>query len=207
MKARLFAEEYRKWWTLAAVSFGLFMIMLDNTVVNVALPTMERDLHVSLASLEWIVTAYALTFGALLLPGGRVSDMLGCRRAFIIGLAGFAGASAVGGAATGFMMLVAARAVQGAFGALLAPTVLALMTETFPGGRTRAKAYAILSAITAAGGVIGLILGGFLTEYFSWRWTMYVNTVFAAAAIAGGLALLERGHPPLSPLTVGRDRA
>ena len=184
----------RRWWVLAILGAAQLMVVLDNTIVNVALPSAQASLGFGTDGRPWIVTAYALTFGALLLPGGRVSDMLGCRRAFIIGLAGFAGASAVGGAATGFMMLVAARAVQGAFGALLAPTVLALMTETFPGGRTRAKAYAILSAITAAGGVIGLILGGFLTEYFSWRWTMYVNTVFAVAAIAGGLALLERGH-------------
>jgi len=170
------------------------MVVLDNTIVNVALPSAQAGLGFGTDGRPWIVTAYALAFGALLLPGGRISDMLGCRRAFITGLAGFAAASAVGGAATGFTMLVAARAVQGAFGALLAPTVLALMTETFPGGRTRAKAFAILSAITAAGGVIGLFLGGFLTEYLNWRWTMYVNAVFAAAAITGGLVLLERGH-------------
>jgi EmrB/QacA subfamily drug resistance transporter len=184
----------RRWWVLAILGAAQLMVVLDNTIVNVALPSAQASLGFGTDGRPWIVTAYALTFGALLLPGGRVSDMLGCRRAFIIGLAGFAGASAVGGAATGFTMLVAARAVQGAFGALLAPTVLSLMTITFPGGRTRAKAFGILSAITASGAVIGLILGGFLTEYLSWRWTMYINTVFAFAAIVGGLALLERGH-------------
>jgi EmrB/QacA subfamily drug resistance transporter len=184
--------DARRWWVLAILGLAQLMTVLDNSIVNVALPSAQIDLRFSGDVRSWIVTAYALAFAALLLPSGRLSDLLGRKRAFITGLAGFAGASAIGGAASGFAMLVAARAVQGAFAALLAPTVLALTTTTFPGGKERARAFGLLGALAGTGGVIGLILGGVLTEYMGWRWTMYVNVIFAAAAIVGAVALLDR---------------
>jgi EmrB/QacA subfamily drug resistance transporter len=188
-------DTRRRWWALGVLGLAQLMAVLDNSIVNVALPSAQADLRFAGDQRSWIVTAYALAFAALLLPSGRVSDLLGRKRAFIIGLAGFAGASAVGGAANGFAMLVAARTVQGAFAALLAPTVLALTTTTFPGGKDRAKAFGLLGALAGAGGVIGLVLGGVLTDYVGWRWTMYVNVIFAGVAIAGAVILLdhERG--------------
>ncbi|MGH3278176.1 MAG: MFS transporter [Trebonia sp.] len=184
--------DARRWWVLAMAGLVQLMIVLDNSIVNVALPSAQAGLHFSDSGRSWVVTAYALAFAALLLPSGRVSDLLGRKRAFIVGLAGFAGASALGGASTGFVMLIAARATQGAFAALLAPTVLALTTSAFPGGKDRARAFGILGALAGAGGVIGLVLGGVLTEYASWRWTMYVNVAFAVLAIAGAALLLDR---------------
>lgn len=189
----------RRWWILAMLGSAQLMVALDNTIVNVALPSARSDLGFDAGDRQWIVTAYALAFGSLLLLGGRLSDLLGRKRALVTGLIGFAGASAVGGAATGFGLLVAGRTVQGAFGALLAPTVLSLMSETFPGGKTRARAFGILSALVGSGAAVGLVLGGLLTEYLNWRWTMYINAVFATAAVVGALLLLttyeERARP------------
>jgi EmrB/QacA subfamily drug resistance transporter len=182
----------RRWWVLATLGLAQLMTVLDNSIVNVALPSAQADLRFSADGRPWIVTAYALAFAALLLPGGRVSDLLGRKRAFITGLAGFAVASAVGGAANGFAVLVAARAVQGAFAALLAPAVLALTTTAFPGGRDRARAFGLLGVLAGSGGVIGLVLGGVLTQYANWRWTMYVNVIFAAVTIGGAVTLLDR---------------
>lgn len=181
----------RRWWLLCVLGIAQLMVVLDNTIVNVALPSAQAGLGFSQANRPWVVTAYALAFGSLLLLGGRLSDLFGRKRAFMIGLIGFAGASAVGGAATGFTMLVIARSVQGAFGALLAPSVLALISQAFPGGRSRARAFGILSTIIGAGAAIGLVLGGFLTEYLNWRWTMYVNVLFAAVAAIGAAFLLH----------------
>jgi EmrB/QacA subfamily drug resistance transporter len=158
--------------------------------VNIALPTAQTDLAFSDNARQWIVTAYALAFGSLLLIGGRIADIIGRKWVFIIGLIGFAIASAVGGAAVDVGMLIAARAVQGMFAALLAPAILSLLTTTFTEPADRAKAFGIFGAIAGAGASIGLLLGGFLTEYANWRWTMFVNLIFAAAALAGGLALL-----------------
>jgi EmrB/QacA subfamily drug resistance transporter len=166
------------------------MVVLDSTVVNIALPHAQTSLGFSDGNRQWIVTAYSLAFGSLLLLGGRLADDFGRKRVFLAGVIGFAVASAVGGAATGFGMLVVARAVQGAFGALLAPAALSLLTTTFPDPKERGKAFGIYGGIAGAGASIGLLLGGVLTEYLDWRWTMYVNVVFAVAAAVGGALLL-----------------
>ena len=179
------------WWLLCVLGIAQLMVVLDNTIVNVALPSAQAGLGFSQANRPWVVTAYALAFGSLLLLGGRLSDLFGRKRAFMIGLIGFAGASAVGGAATGFTMLIVARAVQGAFGALLAPSSLSLISEAFPGGRSRARAFGIFSTIVGSGAAIGLVLGGVLTEYLNWRWTMYVNVLFAIVAAIAAAFLLD----------------
>ena len=184
----------RKWWVLAVLGIAQLMVVLDATVVNIALPSAQSDLEFSDASRQWVVTAYALAFGSLLLIGGRVADLFGRKRVFMIGLAGFAAASALGGAATNIEMFVAARAVQGAFGALLAPAGLALLATTFTEARERGRAFGIYGGIAGAGASIGLLLGGILTEYASWRWTMYVNVIFAAVVLVGGSLLLT--HRP-----------
>jgi EmrB/QacA subfamily drug resistance transporter len=167
------------------------MVVLDTTVVNIALPSAQRSLGFSDGARQWVVTAYALAFGSLLLLGGRLADLFGRKRMFLIGLVGFAVASAVGGAATGFTMLVASRAVQGGFGALLAPAGLSLLTTTFTNPKERMKAFGIYGAIAGGGAAVGLLLGGVLTEYLSWRWCMYVNLIFAIGALVGGLVLLH----------------
>jgi EmrB/QacA subfamily drug resistance transporter len=176
----------RRWWILAVLAIAQLMVVLDSTVVNIALPTAQRALGFNDNDRQWVVTGYALAFGSLLLIGGRLADLVGRRRVFLIGLAGFAVASAVGGAANGFTMLVAARVVQGAFAALLAPAALSLLTTTFTDAKERARAFGVYGAIAGAGAAVGLLLGGFLTEYASWRWTMYVNLIFAVAALVGG---------------------
>ena len=179
----------RRWLVLAVVGVAQLMVVLDATIVNIALPSAQRALGFGIADRQWVITAYALAFGGLLIVGGRLSDLLGRKRTFVAGLIGFAIASAVGGAAPDFAALVAARAVQGAFGALLAPSALALLITTFTDARERGKALGIYTAIAGGGGAIGLILGGVLTEYLSWRWCLYVNVVFAAAALAGAVPL------------------
>jgi EmrB/QacA subfamily drug resistance transporter len=188
------SSQVRRWWILAILAIAQLMVVLDATVVNIALPTAQRALHFSNGDRQWIVTAYSLAFGSLLLIGGRLADLLGRKRIFLVGLGGFAIASAVGGAATGFTTLVVARAVQGGFAALLAPAALALLTTTFTEAKERGKAFGIWGAVAGAGAAVGLLLGGFLTEYASWRWTLYVNLIFAAAALVGGAILLR--HRP-----------
>jgi EmrB/QacA subfamily drug resistance transporter len=184
------AAAGNRWWVLGVVGLAQLMVVLDATIVNIALPSAQRDLGFSNADRQWIVTAYALGFGGFLLLGGRLSDLLGRRRTFLIGLVGFAGASALGGAATGFAMLVIARAVQGAFGALLAPAALSILTITFTRPDERGKAFGVYGAIAGAGGAVGLLLGGILTEYLNWRWCLYVNVFIAAVALVGALRLL-----------------
>jgi EmrB/QacA subfamily drug resistance transporter len=195
------ANYGRRWWILAVLGIAQLMVILDSTIVNIALPTAQHALHFSNADRQWIVTAYSLAFGSLLLLGGRVGDVIGRKRALIIGLVGFAVASAIGGASVDFAMLVIARTVQGAFGALLAPSVLALLTTTFTDPGERGRAFGIYGAIAGAGGALGLLLGGILTSYASWRWTLFVNLVFAATAIVGGMLWLanDKGadHDPL----------
>jgi EmrB/QacA subfamily drug resistance transporter len=176
-----------RWLTLTTVALAQLMVVLDSTVVNIALPAAQADLGFTDGQRQWVITAYSLAFGSLLLLGGRVSDLVGRKRTFIIGLIGFAGASAFGGAAESFGTLVAARAVQGAFGALLAPTALAVLTTTFTIPKERARAFGVFGAIAGAGGAIGLLLGGVLTEYFSWRWNLYINVVIAAVAVVGAV--------------------
>ncbi len=183
-----------RWWILAIVATAQLMVVLDATVVNIALPSAQKALAFSNADRQWIVTGYALSFGSLLLLGGRIADLFGRKLTFIVGLFGFAIASAIGGASTGFPMLVTARAVQGAFGALLAPAALSLLTTTFTSSSERGKAFGIYGAIAGAGGAIGLLLGGVLTEYLSWRWSLYVNLVFAIAAAVGGIIFLNKDH-------------
>jgi EmrB/QacA subfamily drug resistance transporter len=193
------APDPRRWYILAVIALAQLMVVLDATIVNIALPSAQRSLHFSNVDRQWIVTAYALAFGSLLLLGGRVSTLLGRKVTFIGGLIGFAAASALGGAATSFGMLVGARTLQGAFGAFMAPSALSLLTTTFSGSKDRGKAFGIFGAIAGAGGALGLLLGGVLTEYLSWRWCLYVNVFFAAAAVIGGSILLgrhPRGHRP-----------
>ena len=182
----------RRWLILAVVALAQLMVVLDATIVNIALPSAQHALHFSDIERQWVVTAYALAFGSLLLLGGRLTDLIGRKSTFIAGLIGFAVASAVGGAAGSFGMLVAARAFQGAFGALLAPAALSLLTTTFEGSRDRGKAFGVFGAIAGAGGAVGLLLGGLLTQYLTWRWCLYVNLVFAAIACAGAVVLLRR---------------
>src|SRR5580692_11626846 len=184
-------NDERRWWILAVLGIAQLMVILDSTIVNIALPTAQHDLHFSNADRQWIVTAYSLAFGSLLLLGGRIGDVVGRKRALITGLVGFAAASAIGGASVNFAMLVIARTVQGAFGALLAPSVLALLTTTFTDPEERGQAFGIYGAIAGAGGALGLLLGGILTSYASWRWTLYINLVFAAVATIGALLWLK----------------
>src|SRR5580658_7841630 len=190
----------RRWWVLGVLGIAQVMVILDSTVVNIALPTAQRSLHFSNADRQWIVTAYSLAFGSLLLLGGRIGDRIGRKRALVTGLVGFALASAIGGVSVNFVMLVTARTVQGAFGALLAPSVLAILTTTFVDPDERGKAFGIYGAIAGTGGALGLLLGGILTSYESWRWTLFVNLVFAIAATIGALLWLtnDRGadHDP-----------
>ena len=182
----------RRWLILAVVALAQLMVVLDATIVNIALPSAQHALGFSDIERQWVVTAYSLAFGSLLLLGGRLTDLIGRKATFIAGLIGFAGASAFGGAAGSFGMLVVARACQGAFGALLAPAALSLLTVTFGDSKDRGKAFGVFGAIAAGGGAVGLLLGGLLTQYLDWRWCLYVNLVFAAAACAGAVLLLRR---------------
>jgi EmrB/QacA subfamily drug resistance transporter len=184
VRARLFAAENRKWWTLAAVSVGLFMIMLDNTVVNVALPSIQGDLGISTSELEWVVNAYALTFGVLLLTGGKLADLLGRRTIFIAGLVIFTGASLWCGLAGGAESLIAARTVQGVGAALMNPATLSIITATFP-PRQRGMAIGIWAGVSALALAIGPLVGGILTEKIHWSWIFFVNI---PVGIAGVLA-------------------
>ncbi|BAC75201.1 Puromycin resistance protein pur8 [Streptomyces avermitilis] len=180
------AASSRRWWILAVVAIAQLMVVLDATIVNIALPSAQADLGFSDGNRQWVVTAYALAFASLLLLGGRIADLFGRKPAFLAGVTGFALASALGGAATSFEMLVTARALQGVFGALLAPAALSLLNTTFTDARERAKAFSVYGAIAGAGGAVGLLLGGILTDAFDWRWTLYVNVAIAVVAFAGG---------------------
>jgi EmrB/QacA subfamily drug resistance transporter len=188
------AGPTRRWWILGVAGLAQLMVVLDATIVNIALPSAQHDLAFSNADRQWVVTAYSLAFGSLLLLGGRLSDLVGRRRMLIIGLMGFAASSALGGAATSFAVLVIARGAQGAFGAMLAPAALSTLTVTFTDPAERGKAFGVYGAIAGGGGAVGLLLGGLLTEYLSWRWTLYVNVALAVVAVAGAVRLLER-HP------------
>ena len=188
LAAREAGPDPRRWLILAVIGIAQLMVVLDATIVNIALPSAQKSLDFTTVDRQWVVTAYALAFGSLLLFGGRLGDLIGRKITFLGGLIGFAAASAVGGAATSFGMLVAARACQGAFGALLAPAALSLLTTTFSDPKERGKAFGVYGAIAGGGGAVGLVLGGVLTEYLSWRWCLYVNLFFAAIAATGGHA-------------------
>ncbi|MYS85465.1 MFS transporter [Embleya scabrispora] len=185
----------RRWLILAVIALAQVTVVLDATIVNIALPSAQRDLGFSDGNRQWVVTAYALAFGSLLLLGGRIADLFGRRNAFLIGLLGFALASAAGGAAPNFEVLVAARALQGVFGALLAPAALSLLTTTFTDPAERGKAFGVFGAVAGAGGGVGLLLGGLLTQHLDWRWCLYVNLILAGGAIIGGVLLLGRHEP------------
>src|SRR5580693_1984329 len=191
--------DRRRWLILGVIALAQLMVVLDLTVMNIALPSAQRALHFTTADRQWVITAYSLAFGSLLLLGGRLADLLGRKVTFLAGLVGFAGVSAIGGASVNFTMLITARACQGAFAALLVPSALSLLTTTFTEPKDRGRAFAVYGAIAGAGGAVGLLLGGALTEYLSWRWTLYVNLVFAGVAFAGGALLLKRQPSPVKP--------
>jgi EmrB/QacA subfamily drug resistance transporter len=192
------APDDRRWLVLVIVSIAQLMVVLDATIVNIALPSAQRALAFPNSDRQWVVTAYALAFGSLLLVGGRLGDMFSRKRVFITGLIGFAVASAIGGAAGSFVVLVAARALQGAFGAVLAPSALGTLVSTFRDPRERGRAFGVFGSVASGGGAVGLILGGLLTQYLSWRWCLYVNLVFAVIAVAGALTWI-RGTRPAEP--------
>ena len=181
----------RRWQALFYIALAQLMVVLDGTIVNIALPTAQEDLGISAGNRQWVITAYALAFGGLLLFGGRVSDLWGRQRTFVVGLVGFALASALGGAAQNELMMFGARALQGVFGALLAPAALSLLTVMFTDTKERAKAFGVFGAIAGAGAAVGLLLGGVLTEYLDWRWTFYVNVPFAAVAVIGAVLVIR----------------
>src|SRR3954453_16032437 len=185
----------RRWLILALIGLAQLMVVLDATIVNIALPSAQHALGFSDDSRQWIVTAYALSFGHLLLLGGRIGDLVGRRRVFIAGLSGFAADSALGGLAQGFGVLVVARALQGGFAALLAPAALSLLKTTFTIPSERNKAFGVFGVIAGSGAAVGLILGGALTEYLDWRWCMYVNLILAVPAAIAALRLLGEEKP------------
>jgi EmrB/QacA subfamily drug resistance transporter len=191
--------DRRRWLILGVIGLAQLMVVLDVTVMNIALPSAQRALNFTTADRQWVVTAYTLAFGSLLLLGGRLSDLLGRKVTFMAGLVGFAGVSAIGGASVNFTMLVIARACQGAFGAILVPSALSLLTTTFTEPKERGKAFGVYGAIAAAGGAVGLLLGGALTEYLSWRWTLYINLFFAGLALVGAAILLKRQPSQVKP--------
>jgi EmrB/QacA subfamily drug resistance transporter len=180
-----------RWLVLAVIGLAQLMVVLDSTIVNVALPSAQRALGFSTTDRQWVVTSYSLAYASLLLLGGRLSDMIGRKRMLILGLVGFASASAVGGLSANFAMLVVARSVQGAFAAVLAPAILSTLTTTFTQADDRRKAYGIYGAISGGGAAAGLLLGGLLTQYLSWRWCLYVNVGLAALALTGAMVWLE----------------
>jgi EmrB/QacA subfamily drug resistance transporter len=183
-------QPSRRWWALAVIAIAQLMVVLDGTVVTIALPRAQRALHISNADRQWVITAYTLAFGGLLLLGGRIADYVGRKRVFLVGLLGFAAASALGGAAQNGPTLFGARAVQGLFAAVLAPAALSLLAVTFTEANERARAFAVYGAISGGGAAIGLILGGALTEYASWRWCLFINVPIAIVAFIGGTILV-----------------
>jgi EmrB/QacA subfamily drug resistance transporter len=189
----------RRWLILAVIGIAQLLVVLDVTIVNIALPSAQQDLGFSDDDRQWIITAYALAFGSLLLLGGRIADLFGRKWTFLAGLIGFAAASALGGAAQSFGLLVGARALQGVFAAMLAPAALSLLATTFTDPAERGKAFGVYGAIAGAGGAFGLLLGGFLTEVLDWRWCLYVSILFAVPAAIGGLRLLHQVPAPNRP--------
>ena len=193
------APADRRWLVLVVAAVAQLMLVLDGTIVNIALPSAQQALGFSNGDRQWLVTAYALSFGSLLLVGGRLGDMFSRKWVFITGLVGFAIASAIGGAAGSFVALVTARALQGAFGAVLAPAALGTLVTTFTDPRERGRAFGVFGSVAAGGSAIGLILCGVLTEFLSWRWCLYVNLVFAAIAVVGGLVYIRGGRRARRP--------
>jgi EmrB/QacA subfamily drug resistance transporter len=199
MQGQPTAAADRRWLILVVVSVAPLMVVLDSTIVNIALPSAQQALGFANSDRQWVVTSYALAFGSLLLVGGRLGDMFSRKWILITGLVGFAVASAIGGAAVSFVMLVAARALQGAFGAILAPAALGTLVSTFRDPLERRRAFAVFGSVAVGGGAVGLILGGVLTQYLSWRYTLFVNLIFAAIAVAGALAYIRSSRPASPP--------
>jgi EmrB/QacA subfamily drug resistance transporter len=193
MKARIFAEENRKWWTLAAVAFGLFMIMLDNTVVNVALPSIQHSLHLRISELEWVVAGYALTFGAFMLTGGKLADLFGRRLMFVAGLVIFTGSSLACGLAGSASVLIAARVVQGLGAALMNPATLSIITVTFP-PRQRGTAIGIWAGVSALALAIGPLVGGLITERVNWNWIFFINIPIGVIGILAAFAFVKESR-------------
>jgi EmrB/QacA subfamily drug resistance transporter len=181
----------RRWWALTVLAAAQLMIILDASIVNIALPSAQKDLGITNADRQWIVTAYTLAFGALLLLGGRIADYTGRKRTFMIGLLGFAAASAIGGIAPNQELLFTARGLQGAFAALMAPAALSIVTVMFTEPKERARAFGVFGALAGGGAAIGLIVGGVLTEYASWRWCLGVNVPFAIVVALAAIPLVH----------------
>ena len=177
------ALDPNRWRALIVIAIAQLMVVLDASIVNIALPSMQQDLGMTDANRQWVITAYTLAFGGLLLLGGRIADYQGRKRMFIVGLIGFAGASFLGGLSTTQGMLFGARALQGVFAALLAPAALSLISVTFTESKERARAFGVFGAISGGGAAIGLVAGGLLTEYANWHWTLLVNTPVAIIAV------------------------
>lgn len=182
----------QRWWALAVVTLIQLMVTLDATVINIALPKAQATLHFSNGNRQWLITAYAVAFGSLMFVGGRLSDIWGRRTSLLIGLTGFALASAYGGAAPTFTHLIVARALQGGFGALLAPAALAALSTTFTVPKERSRAFAIYGAVGSSGIVIGLLLGGALTQWASWRWCLYINVVLSLISLVGAAIVIDK---------------
>src|ERR1700742_5361933 len=193
MRARLFTEENRKWWTLVAVSFGLFMIMLDNTIVNVALPTIQRSLDLKVSELEWVVAGYALTFGAFMLTGGKLADLFGRRLIFVVGLVIFTLSSLACGLAGGATVLIAARIVQGVGAALMNPSTLSIITVTFP-PKQRGTAIGIWVGVSALALAIGPLVGGLITEHINWNWVFFINVPIGVIGIVAAFMFIDESR-------------
>ena len=197
MRARIAAsfidENHRKWWTLAAVAFGLFMIMLDNTIVNVALPTIQRSLDLKISELEWVVTGYALTFGAFMLTGGKLADLFGRRKIFVVGLAVFTASSFACGLANGATLLIAARVVQGLGAAMMNPATLSIIVATFP-ARQRGTAIGIWAGVSALALAIGPLLGGIITERINWNWIFFINVPIGLLGIGAAFVFIDESR-------------
>jgi EmrB/QacA subfamily drug resistance transporter len=184
----------KRFRALVVIAIAQLMIVLDASVVTIALPSAQRALHISVANRQWALTAYTLAFGGLLLIGGRVADYLGRKRTFVLSLLAFASASALGGLAQDSAMLFAARALQGLFAAVMAPASLSLLTVTFTEPKERSRAFGVYGAVAGGGAAIGLVLGGLLTQYASWRWTLLINTPIAIAAAIGALRVVRESR-------------
>src|ERR1700730_14858157 len=185
----------KRWSILAVVVVAQLMVVLDASIVTIALPSAQRALNISVANRQWVITAYTLAFGGLLLLGGRIADFGGRKRMFTVGLIGFAGASALGGLAPDQAMLFGARALQGAFAAIMAPAALSLLTITFRDDpRERAKAFGAYGAVSGAGGAIGVLAGGILTQYASWRWCLLVNVPIAVLTAVAAVRVVHESR-------------
>ncbi len=187
-------QDPKRWFILALIAIAQLMVVLDASVVNIALPTAQKALHISNVDRQWVITAYSLTFGGFLLLGGRLSDFVGRKKIFIIGVIGFAIASAIGGASVTGGMLFGARAVQGFFGALMTPAALSILTITFSEEKERATAFGIYGAIAGGGAAVGLLLGGILTQYLGWNWCLYINAPIGAVTALIAIPLLKESR-------------